>query len=86
MEKPLEYYLNKVFIFPKTNKIPWGQDFCYYSENAPGRVKFRLEKFLTHEPEFCVSLKAPGYGERGNYGCGGICCDLADIVPYMRKR
>lgn len=78
-------YLNKYFKFKKNNKIPWSQDFCCYTANAPHGIKFLLDKFINEER---VTLKAFGYGELGKekgYGNGAICVNIKDIIPYMVK-
>lgn len=77
------FYLGKKVIFPKENEVPWCQDFMCYPSHAPGDVEFRIDKFLCAEPDYRTILRAPGYGEMKNYGCGAICCDLIHILPYL---
>lgn len=79
-------YLNKYFIFHKDNTLPWSQDFCCFSDNAPHDIQFLLYKFITDERVF---LRAHGYGiisnETGSYGNGSICMEIKDIINYMVK-
>lgn len=79
-------YLNKFFKFPKKNNILWGQDFSYFTGNAPADVKFELHEFINNER---VTLRAYGYGIIGHdsksYGNGAICVDIQDIIKYMVK-
>lgn len=79
-------YLNKYFIFPENNKLSWSQDFCCFRDDAPHGIKFLLYKFLSDDR---VCLRAHGYGiisnELGSYGCGSICMEIKDIIPYMVK-
>jgi hypothetical protein len=89
MRNLISYFYNKYFIFPKNNKIPWSQDFCYYNENAPSKVKFKLDKILIINP-MRITLVAKGYGDLStqnheDYGNGAICVELEDVLQYLKN-
>jgi hypothetical protein len=70
-------------IFPTDNKVNlWGCDFAYYKAPAPENILFTVDSILSNNR---VMLRAPGYGEKGNYGNGAISVDLKDAEEYAFK-
>jgi hypothetical protein len=89
MKKLISHFKNKKFMFPKINSIPWFQDFRFYKTNIPGNIRFTLDALLGENYDRAI-LVAIGYGILGKshefYGRGAICCDLKDILPYMKSQ
>lgn len=73
-----KYLIGKTIIFPQGNSIDSFQDFTFYNYSPPS-IKFTIESVNSEK----IWLKAPKYGEIGNYGNGQIAVYYNDIKHLL---